>query len=163
MLPKIDCINTTYMVMHHAFLPSSLVSYMKGKCYSIRDLSHVALQALQCLVSILRSLVEWYTVSTPVVAANDSAPALDSSLRPDWGPLTSIGGQEEPAAEPAMDGPDTAADTDEPLPGWCPMRSDWQKPGDVTSLIGAALHGKCLHVLAYTQLLLGRAKMQHHS
>lgn len=80
-----------------------------------------ALQALQCLVSILRSLVEWYTVSTPVVAVNDSAPAYDQSMRSDWGTLTSLTGQ-DPSSE-AADG-EAAADAEVPVPGEC-YHSPW--------------------------------------
>lgn len=91
-------------------------------------------QALQCLVSILRSLVEWYTAATPVATATEPPPApLDPALRPDWGTLTSqAGGPEQAAAaasaaapeadgegeagnaavEPAADG-----EADVPLPG----------------------------------------------
>lgn len=75
-----------------------------------------ALQALQCLVSILRSLVEWYTVSTPVVAANDSTCAFDQSMRSDWGTLTSLTGQ-DPSSEAANG--EAAAESEVPLPGKC--------------------------------------------
>ena len=73
-------------------------------------------QALQCLVSILRSLVEWYTVSTPVVAANDSTSAFDQSMRSDWGTLTSVAGQ-DPSSEATEGEAAPAADSELPVPG----------------------------------------------
>jgi hypothetical protein len=90
-------------------------------------------QALQCLVSILRSLVEWYTAATPVATATEPPPApLDPALRPDWGTLTSQAGGPEAAAAPDAAGPEadgdaeagnaaadvvTDGDADVPLPG----------------------------------------------
>ncbi len=76
----------------------------------------MSVQALQCLVSILRSLVEWYTVSTPVVAANDSTSAFDQSMRSDWGTLTSVAGQ-DPSSEAAEGDAAPAADSEVPVPG----------------------------------------------
>ena len=70
-------------------------------------------QALQCLVSTLRSLVEWFMLCTPVAVANDTPSAPDSSLRPDWGKLTSSTGQG--AAEEATGQPD--GEMDVPMPG----------------------------------------------
>ena len=61
------------------------------------------MKALQCLVSTLRSLVEWFMLCTPVAVANDAPSAPDASLRPDWGKLTSStgqGGPEELCGEP---------------------------------------------------------------
>ncbi len=71
------------------------------------------MQALQCLVSALRSLVEWFMLCTPVAVANDTPSAPDSSLRPDWGKLTSSTGQG--AAEEAEGQPD--GEIDVPMPG----------------------------------------------
>ncbi|CAL8462959.1 g2493 [Coccomyxa elongata] len=79
------------------------------------DEAHLRLLALQCLVSILRSLVEWYTVSTPVVAANDSTSAFDQSMRSDWGTLTSVAGQ-DPSSEAAEGDAAPAADSEVPVP-----------------------------------------------
>ena len=67
-------------------------------CYRVTMCARVR-QALQCLVSILRSLVEWYTAATPVVTANEPPP--DPALRPDWGTLTSQAGGTEQAEVPA--------------------------------------------------------------
>ena len=58
---------------------------------------HGALQALQCLVSTLRSLVEWYTRCQAASAAAEaaeagpagSAGAADWGPQQDWGTLTS--------------------------------------------------------------------------
>ena len=71
------------------------------------------MQALQCLVSALRSLVEWFMLCTPVAVANDTPSAPDSSLRPDWGKLTSSTGQG--AAEEAEGQPE--GEVDIPMPG----------------------------------------------
>ena len=64
-------------------------------------------------MSTLRSLVEWFMLCTPVAVANDTPSAPDSSLRPDWGKLTSSTGQG--AAEEAEGQPD--GEIDVPMPG----------------------------------------------
>ncbi len=48
-------------------------------------------QALQCLVNILRALVEWYIRAVPALDARDApgGPAGEEAPRTDWQPLTS--------------------------------------------------------------------------
>ena len=73
-------------------------------------------QALQCLVSTLRSLVEWFMLCTPVAVVNDTPSAPDDSLRPDWGKLTSSTGQ----ATEEDDGQQPEGEVEVPMPGRTP-------------------------------------------
>ena len=73
-------------------------------------------QALQCLVSTLRSLVEWFMLCTPVAVVNDTPSAPDNNLRPDWGKLTSSTGQ----ATEEDDGQQPEGEVEVPMPGRAP-------------------------------------------
>jgi len=94
-------------------LKNSCAQLCKPKCDRLLlNLACVRVQALQCLVSTLRSLVEWFILCTPVAAANDAPSAPDSSLRPDWGKLTSstVEATEEADGQPEGEG-------EVPMPG----------------------------------------------
>lgn len=70
-----------------------------------RPPSPMALQALQCLVNILRSLVNWYTVGMPSNppaedAVPDAGPETDDVVKEQWEVLTSTN---PPSAFEALD------------------------------------------------------------